>query len=93
MIRLNAFARLESGNRRGELIAAAAELVKLSRQEKGCVAYDFFASETSAQNFMFCETWIDQTALDAHAASEHFIRLVATIEEITGPLKLEEFTF
>ena len=93
MIRLNAFARLESGSRRGELIAAATELVKLSRQEKGCVAYDFFASETNAQNFMFCETWADQTALDAHAASEHFIRLVATIEEVTGPLKLEKFTF
>lgn len=93
MIRLNAFARLESGSRRGELIAAAAELVKLSRKEKGCVAYDFFASETNAQNFMFCETWADEDALGAHAASDHFIRLVAVIEEITGPLKLEKFTF
>ncbi len=93
MIRLNAFARLEAGTHRGELIAAAAELVKLSRKEKGCVAYDFFVSETNGQNFMFCETWADENALANHAASEHFIRLVAAIEEITGPLKLEKFTF
>lgn len=93
MIRLNAFARLENGRRRGELIAAATELVKLSRAEKGCVAYDFFASETNGCNFMFCETWADQNALDSHAASAHFMRLVAVIEEICGPLKLEKFIF
>lgn len=93
MIRLNAFARLEDGARRGELLAAAAELVKLSRKEKGCVAYDFFASETNARNFMFCETWADDAALQAHAASDHFIRLVAAIEAICGPLKLERFDF
>ncbi|MDE7335966.1 MAG: antibiotic biosynthesis monooxygenase [Muribaculaceae bacterium] len=93
MIRLNAFARLEAGARRGELIAAAAELVKLSRKENGCVSYDFFASDTHSRHFMFCETWADEDALASHAASEHFIRLVATIEEITGPLKLEKFTF
>ncbi len=93
MIRLNAFARLDNGARRGELIAAATELVRLSRAESGNVAYDFFASETNACNFMFCETWADQNALDAHAASEHFIRLVAVIEEICGPLKLEKFIF
>lgn len=93
MIRLNAFARLEASTRRGELLAAATELVGYSRREKGCVAYDFFASETNAQNFMFCETWADQEALDAHASSDHFIRLVAKIEEICGPLKLEKFEF
>ncbi len=93
MIRLNAFARLEDGSRRGELIAAATELVKLSRAEQGNVAYDFFASETNACHFMFCETWADQSALDSHAASEHFIRLVGVIEGICGPLKLEKFIF
>lgn len=93
MIRLNAFARLENGARRGELIAAATELVKLSRAENGNVAYDFFASETDARNYMFCETWIDQAALDSHADSEHFTRLVGIIEEICGQLKLEKFFF
>lgn len=93
MIRLNAFARLDASARRGELIAAATELVNLSRKEKGNVAYDFFASETNGANFMFCETWADQQALDCHASSAHFIRLVAVIEEICGPLKLERFEF
>lgn len=93
MIRLNAFARLEDGTRRGEVIAAATELVQKSRQEEGCIAYDFFASETNAQNFMFCETWADQTVLDAHSASEHFVRLVGIIQSICGPLKLERFDF
>lgn len=93
MIRLNAFAKLDIPTRRGELINAASELVRLSRAEKGCIAYDFFASETNGSNFMFCETWVDEDVLASHAASEHFIRLVAKIEEICGPLKLEKFTF
>jgi len=93
MIRLNAFARLEDGTRRGEVIAAATELVLKSRAEKGCIAYDFFASETDARHFMFCETWAGQAELDSHAASEHFIRLVGAIEAICGPLKLERFDF
>lgn len=93
MIRLNAFARLNEADRRGELIAAATELVKHSRQEAGNIAYDFFASETNGQNFMFCETWADQAALDAHAESAHFTRLVAVIENICGPLKIEHFDF
>jgi len=93
MIRLNAFCRLENGNRRGEVIAAATELVGKSRAEAGCVAYDFFASETNAENFMFCETWADDEALSKHARSEHFVRLVAVIEGICGPMKLERFEF
>lgn len=93
MLRLNAFAKLDNTSRRGELLNAALELVRLSRAEKGCVAYDFFASESNASNFMFCETWTDENALANHAASEHFIRLVAQIEEICGPLRLEKFAF
>lgn len=93
MIRLNAFAKLDIPSRKGELINAATELVGLSRKEKGCVAYDFFTSETNGANFMFCETWADEEALAKHAASEHFMRLVAQIEEICGPLKLEKFVF
>lgn len=93
MIRINAFAKLDIAARRGELINAATELVRLSRKEKGCIAYDFFASETNGANFMFCETWADEEVLAAHSASEHFIRLVAKIEEICGPLKLEKFSF
>lgn len=93
MIRLNAFAQLTDNSRRDELIAAATELVQLSRAEDGCIAYDFFASQTIPANFMFCETWANQQALNSHSASAHFVRLVAEIEAICGPLKLERFDF
>jgi len=50
-----------------------AELVRLTRQEPLCRAYDLF-------HFIFIEEWPDQAALDVHCASEHFRRPVPQID-------------
>ncbi len=56
------------------------ELVRLTRQEPLCVAYDLFADQRQPGHFIFIEEWPDQAALDAHCASEHFRRLAPQID-------------
>lgn len=57
-----------------------AELVRLTRQEPLCRAYDLFEDRKQPGHFIFIEEWPDQAALDVHCASEHFRRLVPQID-------------
>ena len=56
------------------------ELVRLTRAEPLCRAYDLFTDQRQTGHFVFIEEWPDQAALDAHCASEHFRRLVPQID-------------
>nr|WP_313428644.1 putative quinol monooxygenase [Brevundimonas diminuta] len=55
-------------------------LVRLTRQEPLCRAYDLFEDRKQPGHFIFIEEWADQAALGAHCASEHFRRLVPQID-------------
>lgn len=55
------------------------ELVELTRQEPLCISYDLFVDQKDIGHFVFIETWPDRAALDAHCATEHFLRLVPQI--------------
>lgn len=57
------------------------ELVKATKQEPLCIAYDLYIDEKDPGHFIFIEEWPDHAALDAHCASEHFKRLVPLIDE------------
>jgi quinol monooxygenase YgiN len=56
------------------------ELVRLTRAEPLCVAYDLFTDRRQPGHFIFIEEWPDQAALDAHCASAQFRRLVPQID-------------
>ena len=89
MIRLNCFIRVDAA-KRDALVAAARELVEKSLTDEGCIAYDLFESATRPDVLMICETWRDQAALDAHAASAHFTRLVPLMQSM-AELSIEQF--
>lgn len=94
MIRLNAFFQTKNDGDRLKAIELGKELVAKSLEDKGCVSYDLFTSSTRADVLMFCETWATEEDLAAHAASEHFTRIVPLIEAQTvSGLKLEKFEF
>lgn len=76
MLRLNCFIKVSAENR-ATVLNAAKTLTATSLQQDGCVAYDIFESATRPDVLMICETWRDQAALDAHSASDVFIREVA----------------
>lgn len=91
MIRLNCFYHAKDG-RLPEALAAAKELTAASLKQDGCVAYDVFESATRPGVLLICETWRDEAALAAHAASEPFVKQVAVLNG-AGEMKIEKFPF
>ena len=92
MIRLNCFVRLNDAALRDEVTAHAKALVAATlANDKGCGAYDFFASATHDNVFMFCETWADEASLEAHSNAPHFKEHVGAIEK-AAEMKLEKMT-
>lgn len=91
MIRLNCFISVKEENRK-EVLEAARRLTEASLQQAGCIAYDIFESATRPEVLMFCETWKDQDSLNAHAASEAFIKETRIIHNLAD-LKLERLSF
>lgn len=91
MIRLNCFIKVNEQHRTA-VLEAAKTLTAASLQQDGCIAYDIFESATRHDVLMFCETWRDQSALDAHAASQVFRELVKIINDL-AEMKLESFDF
>ncbi len=91
MIRLNVFIQADAQHR-AEVVEAAKELVACSLKDKGCVAYDLFASATRPDVLMICETWQDAASLSAHEQASHFTTLVPKIQSLAS-MKLEKFEF
>lgn len=91
MLRLNCFIKVSAENR-AEVLDVAKRLTAASLLQQGCVAYDVFESATRPDVLMICETWADQAALDAHSASEVFIKEVGTMRSL-AEMKLETFGF
>ncbi len=54
-----------------------AQLASLSRLEKGCHGFEAARSNDDPRVFVLFEQWTDQAALDAHYATDHFIKLGA----------------
>lgn len=92
MIRLNCGLIAETEENRKKAIELAKELVALSLHDKGCIEYDLLGSLTNSDRLLIYETWETEADLKAHMASEHFRRLVPTIEKV-ATLTLEQFNF
>lgn len=92
MLRLNCFIRVTDEKKYSVVLEAAQKLTAASLKQDGCVAYDIFRSATRTDVMMICETWRDQTALDAHSASPEFTEYVG-IMRANAEMKLETFQF
>lgn len=83
MLRINCFVRVADADKRAEVIDHAKALVEATlKNDKGCKGYDFFASATRPDVFMFCETWESSELLDIHTRAEHFKLHVGAIESV-----------
>ena len=83
MIRLNCFVKVADAANTGAVVENAKKLVAATlANDKGCKGYDFFASATRPDVFMFCETWESQEALDTHSKAPHFVQYVGEIEKM-----------
>lgn len=91
MIRLNCFIKVDESHK-SQVLDAAKRLTEASIKQEGCIAYDIFESATRPDVLMFCETWRDQAALDAHATSDVFVKETKLIHDLAD-LKIERLSF
>lgn len=52
--------------------AVFAPLIAASRQETGCLRYDFYLDNSNDHRFFMLEEWTDKAALTEHMRTAHF---------------------
>lgn len=58
------------------------ELVKLTREEEGCIQYELFSDVKSPEKLTMIETWETREMLDRHLNSDHFTRIVPALKAL-----------
>jgi len=74
-----------------EFIELTRELVAKSKQEKGCIEYNLYQSQTDKNMVCFVEKWQSREALALHEKEPHFQAVVPKLGEFLAkpPEKLE----
>ena len=57
--------------RRDELVAAARAVAAATREDRGCLSYDFAADLDDPDRVLGVEVWADRAALDEHMSHDH----------------------
>lgn len=94
MIRVNSFFELKPGCDMAEISMLLNGSWKSRALTPAALARDVMCSLASPRTMMFCETWQSQQAIDAHAATPHFTRIVPLIKASTvAGTKVNKFEF
>ena len=64
-----------------EFLKRANELVEASLKEEGCISYGLYQDVNDSEVVTMIEEWKDRAAFDSHKASEHFKRIVPSLNE------------
>jgi quinol monooxygenase YgiN len=67
-----------------EVIGFYEQLVEASRKEDGCIKYELYQDEEDPRVLAVIEEWESKEALNNHMRTEHFIKLVPMIAELTA---------
>lgn len=67
---------------RAELHRLLSRQVEPTRQEDGCINYDFHVDATDPCIFVFYENWRSQEDLDAHLKMPHLAPLFSQIDRL-----------
>lgn len=74
---------------RDEILAAAPAVQAATRDEAGCIGYDFFTCTDDPDKLVFVETWVDQTAHAHHLEQPHTRRFIAFHERFHSSFAFE----
>lgn len=75
-----------------EVKAELLKLIDATREEAGCINYDLHQDNQNPAHFLFYETWQNQSALDKHAATPHFVNFKAATAGLMEELTLNKMT-
>lgn len=60
----------------GAYVEYMSEMIALTRQEEGCIAYGLHEAADGSGAVVMIEAWESKEALDRHMGSEHFLKYV-----------------
>lgn len=67
------------------------DVVRNTRKEKGNLSYEIYQSRTDISKFTFIEEWLNDTAIEQHNNSKHFLKFIEDIKPlITGNVQIEQ---
>ena len=73
-------------------VAHMRELIRLTKEEEGCIAYDLYEALDDPDEVVMVEIWENKEALDNHMQTEHFQKMVPAGEIFkTAPSKVKIF--
>lgn len=73
-----------------DFLAVAKEMVDSSNKETGCKSYQLFQDPYDNSGFIFVESYKNQTAVEAHFASDYFKAFGPKITDmVQGPAKIK----
>lgn len=76
-----------------EFINHAIEVTRETRRERGNLSYKILKSETHDGEFTFIEEWLNDTAIEQHNSSKHFVKFIDAIKPlIKGEVMIERFS-
>lgn len=78
---------------REELLALLASQVAPTRNEPGCINYDFHVDAADPCCFVFYENWQSQADLDAHLVMPHLAPLFSQLDRLLArPVEIRHLT-
>lgn len=76
-----------------EFSRLAVTLTRETRKEKGNLSYKVYQSRSDKTKFTFIEEWLNDTAIEFHNNSKHFMQFTDAIKPITdGNIEIEQLT-
>lgn len=73
-------------------IQAALNMAEATKQEAGCIAYQFYADLADPNTFLIFEEWESEAALQAHFQAPHMVEFQKQIPQyVAGPLNLKRY--
>ncbi|MCI8404928.1 MAG: antibiotic biosynthesis monooxygenase [Clostridia bacterium] len=74
-----------------EFKKCAVNVVRDTRKEKGNLSYRIYQDRLSPAKFTFIEEWLNDTAIEQHNNTKHFIKFIEDIKPLTrGDVKIEQ---
>ena len=68
------------------------EMIRLTKEEEGCIAYDLYEGADGSGDVVMVEVWESKEALDAHMQSAHFQKYIPAAEAYKeSPSKIRVF--
>ncbi len=75
-----------------EFIKCATDLTRETRKEKGCLSYKVMHQRKDSAKFTFIEEWLNDTAIEAHNNSKHFMKFCDAVSDmLDAEIKITQY--